>query len=68
LAGTIGRVRPAHYERRLVSRNAGIRWNRNWVNVSHVLGGEPVELEAIDDGLWDCTLGPSGWDAFTNGT
>ncbi len=48
---------PAHYERRLVSRNGGIRWNHHWVNVSHVLGGEHVGLEAIDDGLWDVYFG-----------
>ncbi len=49
---------PGHYETRLVSRNGGIRWNRHWVNVSHVLGGEHVGLEEIDDGLWDVHFGP----------
>jgi len=48
---------PAHYERRLVSRNGGIRWNSEWVNVSHVLGGEYVGLEEIDDGFWDVYFG-----------
>jgi hypothetical protein len=49
---------PAHYEIRLVSRNGGIRWNSRWVNVSHVLGGEHVGLEPVDDGLWDVYFGP----------
>lgn len=49
---------PGHYEKRLVSRNGGIRWNSNWVNVSHVLGGEYVGLEEIDNGLWDVYFGP----------
>ena len=49
---------PGHYEKRLVSRNGGIRWNSQWVNVSHVLGGEYVGLEEIDNGLWDVYFGP----------
>ena len=49
---------PGHYEKRLVSRNGGIRWNSRWVNVSHVLGGEYVGLEEIDNGLWDVYFGP----------
>lgn len=48
---------PSHYETRLVSRNGGIRWSSQWVNVSHVLGGEHVGLEEIDDGIWDVYFG-----------
>ena len=48
---------PSHYEMRLVSRNGGIRWSSQWVNVSHVLGGEYVGLEEIDDGIWDVYFG-----------
>jgi len=48
---------PGHFEVRLVSHNGGIRWNARWVNVSHVLGGQYVGLEAIDDGLWDVYFG-----------
>src|SRR5260221_3740253 len=44
---------PSHFEVRLVSRNGGIRWNCAWVNVSHVLGGQYVGLEEVDDGLLD---------------
>lgn len=49
---------PAHYELRLVSRNGGIRWQKQWVNVSHVLAGEYVGLVEIDDGQWDLYFGP----------
>jgi len=44
---------PGHFELRKVSRNGGIRWQKTWVNVSHVLAGELVGFEAIADGLWD---------------
>src|SRR6266446_5852245 len=30
----------------------------DWVNVSHVLGGEYVGLEEIDNDLWDVYFGP----------
>ncbi len=49
---------PTHYETRRVSNNGGIRWNSNWVNVSHVLGGEYVGLEEVDNELWDVYFGP----------
>ena len=49
---------PAHYEVRLVSRNGGIRWNCQWVNVTQALGGEHVGLEEIDNDLWDVYFGP----------
>ncbi len=48
---------PGHFEVRLVSRNGGIRWSARWVNVSHVLGGQYVGLEPVDDGLWDVYFG-----------
>ena len=50
-------VYPPHFEVRLVSANGGIRWIRSWVNVSHVLAGESVGLEEIDDGEWDLYFG-----------
>ena len=46
-------VYPGHFELRKVSRNGGIRWQKAWVNVSHVLAEETVGLEAVADGLWD---------------
>jgi transposase InsO family protein len=48
---------PAHYERRYVSGNGGIRWNGDWVNVSSVCIGHDVGLEEIDDGLWNVYFG-----------
>jgi putative transposase len=49
---------PAHYEVRLVSTNSGIRWNSGWVSVSHILAGQAIGLEAVDDGLWEVWYGP----------
>jgi hypothetical protein len=43
---------PAQCEVRRVSVNGGIRWHNQWVNVSHVLGGEYIAFDEIDDGLW----------------
>lgn len=48
---------PPHFEVRLVSTNGGIRWCRTWVNVSHVLAGESVGLEEVDEGEWDLYFG-----------
>ena len=49
---------PAHWEIRRVSRNGGIRWTSNWVNVSQVLGGEYIGLEEIDNDIWSVYYGP----------
>jgi putative transposase len=49
---------PGHYEVRLVSTNGGFRWNHVRIPVGHVLGGEYIGLEAVDDGLWDVYFGP----------
>jgi hypothetical protein len=43
---------------RYVSANGGIRWKRQWVNVTTAIIGEYVGLEEIDDGLWDVYFGP----------
>lgn len=48
---------PPHFEVRLVSVNGGIRWLGDWVNVSHVLGGEYVGLEEVDEGEWGLYFG-----------
>jgi putative transposase len=48
---------PAHYEVRYVSRNGGIRWHSNWVNVSHVLAEQYVGLEEVDNDIWDVYFG-----------
>ena len=49
---------PSHFEVRRVSNNGGIRWHFHWVNVSHVLGGEYIGLEEVDNDLWNVYLGP----------
>ena len=49
---------PGHFEVRLVSRNSGIRWKKQWVRVTHTLAGEYVGLEEVGDGLWDVYFGP----------
>lgn len=48
---------PAQCEVRRVSRNGGIRWHNHWVNVSHVLDGEYVAFDEVDDGLWTVHFG-----------
>ena len=49
---------PDRLEVRYVSANGGIRWNKQWVNVSTVCAGEHVGLEEIDDGIWNVYFGP----------
>jgi len=49
---------PDRFEVRYVSANRGIRWNRDWINVSIVCVGEYVGLEEIDDGIWNVYFGP----------
>lgn len=51
-------VYPDRFEVRYVSANGGIRWHRDWVNVSIVCAGEYVGLEEIDDGVWNVFFGP----------
>ena len=48
---------PDRFERRLVSANGAISWNKQSVGVTSALIGEHVGLEAIDDGLWDVYFG-----------
>ena len=40
------------YEVRLVSANGGVRRHRGRVNRSHVLAGEYVAPEEIEDAIW----------------
>ena len=49
---------PGHFERRLVSRNGGIRWQNRWVNASHLFAELEIGFEEIDDGLWNVYFGP----------
>jgi putative transposase len=49
---------PDRFEVRYVSYNGGIRWNKDWVNVSITCAGDYVGLEEIDDGVWNVYFGP----------
>lgn len=44
---------PAHFEKRYVSENGGIRWKCAWVNVTTTLARQYVGLEEVGDRLWD---------------
>lgn len=44
---------PAHFEVRRVSRNGGIRWHSNWLNVGQILAEEYVGFEEVDNETWD---------------
>jgi putative transposase len=48
---------PDRFEVRYVSANGGIRWNKQWINVSSTCIGEYVGLEEIDDGIWNVYFG-----------
>jgi len=48
---------PDRYEVRKVSSAGGIRWGKQYVNVTSALVGEYVGLEAVEDGLWDVYFG-----------
>jgi len=48
---------PDRFEVRYVSANGGIRWNKQWVNVSTTCISEYVGLEEIDDGIWNVYFG-----------
>ena len=47
---------PAHFETRLMSRNGGFRWAHKRVPLSHLLEGQYIGLEEVDDGIWDVLL------------
>lgn len=49
---------PNRFEVRYVSANGGIRWNRQWINISQACVGEYVGLEEIDNGVWNAYFGP----------
>ena len=44
---------PAHFETRLMSRNGGFRWARKRIPLLHLLEGQYIGLEEVDDGIWD---------------
>lgn len=44
---------PAHFEKRLMSRNGGFRWASKRVPLSHLLEEQYIGLEEVGDGIWD---------------
>lgn len=48
---------PDRFEVRYVSANGGMRWDKQWVNVTSALIGEYIGLEEVGDGLWDVYFG-----------
>ena len=44
---------PGHYEVRRVSRNGGVRWRHQWLNVGHALIEQDVGFHEVADGVWD---------------
>lgn len=44
---------PAHFEKRLMSRNGGFRWASRRVPLSHLLEGQYIGLEEVGDGICD---------------
>lgn len=49
---------PEYFEVRKVSSNGVVYWHNKLVYVSHLLKGEQVGLEEINDGLWQVYFGP----------
>lgn len=49
---------PGHYEVRRVSRNGGVRWRSQWLNVGHALIEQDVGFHEVADGIWDVFFGP----------
>lgn len=48
---------PEHFEVRRVSRNGGVRWKSDWLNVGHALIEENVGMEEVNDGVWSVYFG-----------
>jgi hypothetical protein len=48
---------PDHFEVRRVSKNGGIKWFDQWVNVSHLLAEEYIGMVEVDAGLFDVYFG-----------
>ena len=49
-----------------MSRNGGFRLASHRVPLSHLLEGQYIGLEEIDDGIWDVYYALSGWVRWTN--
>jgi putative transposase len=48
---------PGHYEVRRVSRNGGVRWKNQWLNVGHALIEQNLGFQEVGDGIWDAFFG-----------
>ncbi len=48
---------PGHFEVRKVSRNGGVRWHNQWLNVGHALIEQDVGFHEVADGIWDVFFG-----------
>jgi transposase InsO family protein len=49
---------PESFDLRLVKRKGTIMLNGAEITIGSVLGGEPIGLEPVDDGLWHLWFGP----------
>ncbi len=58
---------PNHFETRLVSRDGHIRWSCGHVMITHVLEGEYVGLEEVDNEVWSVYFGPLCLGRFREG-
>jgi len=43
---------PGHFEVRRVTEGGSFSWHGHAVFLTHVLSGEPIGLEEVDDGIW----------------
>jgi putative transposase len=51
-------VYPGHFEVRKVCTNGCVKWHDQFVFISHVLPGETLGFEPVDDGIWSVHFGP----------
>ena len=49
---------PDYYDRFTVRKSGIIYWGNGQVYLSHVLAGETIGLECIEDGIWQAHFGP----------
>lgn len=49
---------PDRFEVRYVSTNGGVRWKGRRVCVSHIIAGQYIGFEEVDENRWDVFYGP----------
>ncbi|MDM3872687.1 IS481 family transposase [Porticoccus sp. W117] len=49
---------PDHFEVKKVRQSGVLYWNNGQLYVSHILQGDWVGMEEVDDGVWDLYYGP----------